>query len=248
MAKQEKNREKKNAQLPSKARSEELWHELSMDEEVAESAVNDVVTQSKKHKGIIYKLFWIVLLVAIGFALVNYQYLATWVEYYIFKPQIYTSTDSNQKSTLYEKADPNFLNVPSLEIKAPILYAESKTEKEFQKLLQDGVVHYPGTAMPGEIGNVYIFGHSSDYIWSKGGYKTVFALLPKIEIGEKIKISDKDGEVFTYVVTEKFVAEKTDLKLLSQETGGKKILTLQTSYPIGTALRRYIVRGELSGE
>lgn len=246
MAKQDKNREKKNAQLPSKARSEELWHELSMDEEASESAINDVVAQSKKHKGIVYKLFWVVLLGAIGFALVNYQYLATWVEYYIFKPEVYTSTNQDQESKRVEKGDPNFLNIPSLEIKAPILYAESKTENEFQKLLQDGVVHYPGTAMPGEVGNVYIFGHSSDYIWSKGGYKTVFALLPKIEIGEKIEISNKNGEVFTYAVTEKFVAEKTDLKLLSQETGGKKILTLQTSYPIGTALRRYIIKAELN--
>src|SRR5438552_3712454 len=63
---------------------------------------------------------------------------------------------------------PNLLLIPSLGIKAPVGYPEKTDENEFQNFLQNGVVHYPGTALPGQPGNVYIFGHSSDYIWSKG--------------------------------------------------------------------------------
>jgi len=122
---------------------------------------------------------------------------------------------------------------------------EEKSEKTYQAALQNGVVHYPGTAKPGEAGNVYIFGHSSDYLWSRGNYKTVFALLPRVEIGALVNLSNEEGEIFTYTITDKFVASPKDTQLLSQDTGGKKILTLQTSYPIGTALKRYIVIAEL---
>ena len=79
-----------------------------------------------------------------------------------------------------EKMEPNILVIETLDIKAPIIFAEEANEETFQKSLENGVVHYPGTAKIGQKGNPYIFGHSSDYIWKKGEYKTVFALLPKI--------------------------------------------------------------------
>jgi HemK-like putative methylase len=70
------------------------------------------------------------------------------------------------------------LSIPSLSIEAPIQFIDKADEKTFQAALKNGVVHYPGTALAGEFGNMYIFGHSSDYIWSKGHYKTIFAVLP----------------------------------------------------------------------
>jgi LPXTG-site transpeptidase (sortase) family protein len=140
---------------------------------------------------------------------------------------------------------PNFLEIPSLQISAPIQFADDTNENKFQEALRQGVVHYPNTANIGEVGNPYIFGHSSDFAFSKGNYKTVFALLPNIEIGAEILATNKDGTQFSYKVFNKFVAKKTDVYLLDQQTGGKKLLTLQTSYPIGTALQRYIVLAEL---
>src|SRR5687767_11297538 len=75
------------------------------------------------------------------------------------------------------RMDPDRLFIPSLGIDVPLVYIEEKNEAAFQAALRDGVVHYPGTAMPGQPGNAYYFGHSSDYSWSKGEYKNVFATL-----------------------------------------------------------------------
>lgn len=144
-----------------------------------------------------------------------------------------------------KKGEPDTLTVPSLKITAPIVYINEANEPTFQKALQSGVVHYPGTANPGEGGNCYIFGHSSDYIWSKGNYKTVLALLPQIEIGDEVVVSNSKGEQFTYAVTQSFVASPKDVHLLDQGDKTKKILTLQTSYPLGTALKRWIVQAEI---
>src|SRR5438093_1507422 len=86
----------------------------------------------------------------------------------------------NQKQVL---GTPNLLEISSLGIKAPVVYVDQANETAFQAALKDGVVHYPGTALPGQPGNVYIFGHSSDYFWSNGHYKTIFASLPQIKKG-----------------------------------------------------------------
>ena len=143
------------------------------------------------------------------------------------------------------KAESDTLWISSLGIKAPVKYVEESKESVFQEALRDGVVHFPGTAMPGQPGNAYIFGHSSDYLWSKGNYKTVFALLPRINKGAEIQITDHNGDLYTYIVTDTFVVAPNDLSVLDQKNNEKKLLTLQTSYPVGTALKRYIVVAEL---
>ena len=136
------------------------------------------------------------------------------------------------------------LSIPSLSITAPIVYATGSSETVFQTDLKNGVVHYPGTANPGQSGNCYIFGHSSDYVWSSGKFKTVFATLPHIQKGAEIQVSNKDGLIFTYIVTNITVVSPSATQYLEQDTT-KKILTVQTSYPIGTALKRFLVIAEL---
>lgn len=140
---------------------------------------------------------------------------------------------------------PDTLTIASLGIEAPVIYIEERGETVYQEALQRGVVHYPGTALPGQAGNVYIFGHSSDFLWSKGDYKTVFALLPNIKMGDSISLSDAVGRVYVYKVTETHVVNPSEMWVLDQYQNEKKLLTLQTSYPLGTALQRFIVRAEL---
>lgn len=150
------------------------------------------------------------------------------------------------KPGLQEKMQPNRLLIPSLGITAPILYAERVSEADFQKALQNGVVHYPNTAKPGEFGNVYIFGHSSDYAFSVGNYKTVFALLPKIEIEAEILISNENGDQFVYKIMDKLIVNPNETKYLDQYQNKEQLLTLQTSYPVGTAWKRFLVIAKLA--
>jgi LPXTG-site transpeptidase (sortase) family protein len=192
----------------------------------------------------------VMLLIAavILFVLLNFGYFAKQLGFYTDKIFV---TDQQRQVKLAEdhvELAPDTVYIASLDIRAPIKYVEGKSESVFQKALIDGVVQYPGTAAIGEKGNTYIFGHSSDFAFSKGNYKTVFALLPNIEIGAEISVANDQGKTFKYKVYKKFVAKKTDTQLLDQNTNGKSILTLQTSYPVGTALQRYIVQAELVGE
>jgi sortase A len=189
------------------------------------------------------------LALSVGFFLImNAGYLRANVSYYLSPP---TTPETTQGITLPGVAtstlreQPNTLRIPSLGIQAPVIYVDTVSETAFQTALRNGVVHYPKTALPGEPGNVYIFGHSSDYRWSKGSYKTVFALLPKIANGAIINVTNASGTVFTYRVTGTRIVGPKDLHVLDQQGNTKHLLTLQTSYPLGTALKRFIVTAEL---
>ncbi len=161
---------------------------------------------------------------------------------------IYDVLNKDTSTTITQEVisgKPDTLAIPSLGLEAPLVYVTETDEVTFQRGLEQGVVHYPSTTLPGEIGNAYYFGHSSDYAFKKGNYKTVFAILPKIEAGAEIYITDHSGQQFTYKVREKKVVEPKDVSVLSQGDGKEKLLTLQTSWPLGTALRRYVVIAEI---
>lgn len=191
-----------------------------------------------------YAIVFVLLAAGIFFVL-NFDYFGKQINYFFSHVFVSENQREEKRKENPVKVEPNQLIIRSLDIAAPIQFVTEANEKAFQAALINGVVQYPGTAKVGEEGNMYIFGHSSDFAFSKGKYKTIFALLPKIEIGAEILVSDAEGTQYTYKVYDKFIAEKTRTDLLSQDTNHKRILTVQTSYPIGTALQRYIVRAEL---
>lgn len=192
-------------------------------------------------------LIWTVLVGAIVLGCLNWGFTAARISYFFHKPNPATVIQPKLESPAPQEGSwpKDTLAIPSLGVNAPVIYDVASNEDAFQVALQSGVVHYPGSALPGAVGNVYIFGHSSDYAWSKGEYKAVFALLPKIKNGAEIKLTDSKGFMYTYLVTNQFVVGPKDVSVLSQDTKGKRILTVQTSYPIGTALKRYVVQAEL---
>lgn len=144
-----------------------------------------------------------------------------------------------------EQGEPNRIHIPDREIQAPIVYVDEANEEQFQEELANGVVHYPGTAAVGELGNPYIFGHSSDYAWKPGDYKKVFAPLVDIPVGTTVRITNDAGELYIYRVIETKVVGPKDVSVLDQHNSERYLLTLQTSYPIGTALKRFIAVCEL---
>jgi len=114
-------------------------------------------------------------------------------------------------------------------------------EDVIQQLLPNGVVHFAGTAHPGEHGMVAITGHSSNYPWIKGDYNTIFATLPKTKAGEQIALQ-YNNQTYLYVVRSTYQVDPTNLSVLG--AGKFDGLRLITCYPIGTSLRRFVVEAE----
>ncbi len=136
------------------------------------------------------------------------------------------------------------LNVPLVTPPYQALLKEdwAALEKDIQDALQYGVVHYPGTARPGQAGNFFITGHSSYYPWAPGAYKSVFARLPKLMPGDEYWVYH-GGDKHRYVVREKKEVSPGDVTVLDQPLD-RRISTLMTCTPVGTTLRRLVVIAE----
>lgn len=135
------------------------------------------------------------------------------------------------------------LEVPSLNINVPIIWTQEV--KNFDKDLQTGVVHYPGTALPGQIGTTYISGHSSNYIWAKGDYNKVFSKLGDLADNTSFKITvvQKNGRdaIYHYVVTGRKEYSATDQEQF--KNSGKSTVALSTCWPVGSTAKRLVVFG-----
>jgi sortase A len=90
----------------------------------------------------------------------------------------------------------------------------------------------PGTAFPGETGNVALAGHRD----------TVFRLLGEVQPEDTLRLTTPDG-VFEYRVEWLAIVDPGRTDVLAST--GESLLTLVTCYPfayVGSAPFRYVVR------
>ena len=102
------------------------------------------------------------------------------------------------------------------------------------RVLRHAVGHIPGTALPGQPGNVGISGHRD----------TFFRPLRNIRKNDIITLTTLLGE-FRYRVVSTRVVDPQDVAVLNPS--GKEMLTLVTCYPfyfVGSAPDRFIVQAE----
>ncbi|OGJ53881.1 hypothetical protein A3D11_04195 [Candidatus Peribacteria bacterium RIFCSPHIGHO2_02_FULL_49_16] len=143
------------------------------------------------------------------------------------------------------------LIIPKLDLNVPIsipahdaLLAEDwkKLENDIQDALENGVVHYPGTARPGQAGNFFLTGHSSYYPWAAGNFKSVFAKLGLLDVGDEYWVY-YNGDRYRYRIKEKKEVRPSNVGVLDQPLD-KRLSTLMTCTPVGTTLRRLILVAE----
>lgn len=102
-------------------------------------------------------------------------------------------------------------------------------------VIDHGPSHWPGSAMPGQAGNVVIAGHRTT--------KTKpFLDIDKLAKGDKIVFRTNDGE-FAYEVTETLVVVPRDLWIIDPTP--ESTVTLFACHPKGSARQRYVVKGKL---
>jgi sortase A len=92
--------------------------------------------------------------------------------------------------------------------------------------------HIPGTARPGEAGNVALAGHRD----------TFFRPLKDLKINDEIQFSTPQGN-FKYEVASLSIVDPGNVGVLA--SSGENVLTLVTCYPfyfVGPAPKRWIVR------
>lgn len=129
------------------------------------------------------------------------------------------------------------ISIPKVRIKNAIIEIGGKEVK-------DTLIQYPGTALPGEFGNVVIFGHSIlPVFYNPKDYKSIFSLIPTLEKGDQILI-DFDGIEFIYEVVSYKEVKPEEINVLEQRFD-QQTLSLITCVPPGTYLKRGIILARL---
>ncbi|MBO4203656.1 class E sortase [bacterium] len=107
----------------------------------------------------------------------------------------------------------NRIIIPSIGVDTPIVQRQAKSHDafvngDFSDELENGVVKYPTSPAPGEKGNLFLFGHTSQEYRKHNKYGTVFRNIPKLKPGDEIQIV-REGNLYTYkVVTTEIVSPK----------------------------------------
>jgi sortase A len=102
--------------------------------------------------------------------------------------------------------------------------------------LKGGPGHYPGTRMPGELGNAAIAGHRTTY-------GAPFNRLDELEVGDPIEVTTLNG-FFRYEVMEQKIVHPDEVSVLDDTPDGR--LTLTTCHPKYSAAERLIVVARLT--
>lgn len=146
----------------------------------------------------------------------------------------FTSTLTRETKPSYGKF---YLTVPSLKIDGQEVVVDSND-------LTNGLAHLPGTALPGEKGNIFVSGHSTLPLIFNNNTKTVFSALPKIKKGEKIEVTI-GGSKFVYVVESMRIVDPKDVSVILPPDPRGRYITLMTCVPPGLNTKRLVVLGKL---
>lgn len=140
---------------------------------------------------------------------------------------------------------PGRLEVPVMGVNVPIIW--TKDSKNFDTDLKTGVVHYPCTPLPGDIGTSYISGHSSNYAWIKADYNQVFAKMNNLPDGATFKVTvvGQDGKDIHlhYIVQRKTVYAANDQAQFTNTADS--VVALSTCWPLNTTEKRMVAYGKL---
>jgi len=130
--------------------------------------------------------------------------------------------------------------IPKIGANAPIIAnVDAGSEEVYLDALSKGVAHASGTAYPGEGGHIFIFAHSTDYVWNVSTYNAVFYLLYKLEGNDEINLFYK-GKRYKYKVIGRKVIDPSRVEYLTRKTPNE-FLTMQTCWPPGTTLQRLLI-------
>jgi len=162
---------------------------------------------------------------------IDYTQLSSWFVNSTENPNLISQTIDSKNSTYY-------LSIPKLKITDATVTIGSMD-------LTKSLIQYPQTALPGQLGNTVIFGHSVlPQFFSPKNYLTIFSTLYKLKQGDEI-ILRYDKSTYKYIIEEMYEVQPTDLSVLEQRYDNKS-LTIITCSPPGTYLRRLIVRATIA--
>lgn len=133
-----------------------------------------------------------------------------------------------------------YITIPKLKIEDALVKSEFDGPSP-----DDFIGHYKGSALPGEAGDSFIYGHSVlPWFFNPKNYKTIFSTLGNLEIGDRFTIK-YNQRIINYEIEDKVVLtpkEVNPLQSWKPEYLNESTVSLMTCWPAGTKTNRLIIR------
>jgi len=199
----------------------------------------------------LYKAFFFIFLVS--FLILNWNDISWFFNYRVISQTLsnFFQKDSPIESKMPETIEfeyseqENSLEIPKIEVSAPLIFVED-IDKVY-KTLDRGVVHYPGSVLPGEPGQTIILGHSAPPNWPDINYDNVFSRLNELNEGDEVFVYF-DHREYVYSVIKKIFLEKGEEIPENGLTNSDNMLILISCWPPGKDIRRIAVEAKLKIE
>ncbi len=140
----------------------------------------------------------------------------------------------------------NKITISAIDITAPVVETGGTTEEEYRQALDRGVIHFPGSAYPGEKGLSVLLGHSAPPGWPKINHDWVFTDINDLKEGNEIEVCYNNRLISYYVTDDEEgkriyeVGEDVPPLYPGKE---KKEIVLMSCWPPGSSESRIGVRG-----
>lgn len=129
-----------------------------------------------------------------------------------------------------------YITIPQLNIEDALVITNSDSLSP-----DDHIGHYPGSALPGETGNSFLYGHSVlPPFFNPQNYKTIFSTLNKLEQGDEYTVNFNNQD-YTYKVDSIEVLPTDQVKPLGTVKPAylnDSTMVLMTCWPPGTKAKR----------
>lgn len=146
-------------------------------------------------------------------------------------PQV---NESIQEKTI---VDSYLLSIPKLKI-------DNAEVSTIDYDLDNHLVQYLGTSIPGDLGTAVIFGHSTlPQLFDPKNYKTIFANAHTLKVGDEL-YATVSGVKYKYKIFSIIITSPEDTNILSQGFDHSYI-TIVTCTPPGTIWKRLVIRAAL---
>lgn len=130
------------------------------------------------------------------------------------------------------------LSIPKINLQGAKVLVDTN---EFENNLS----HLPGSALPGEKGNVFVTGHSSlEQLFKQDNYKAILANLPHVKKGDEILLT-ASGTAYKYIVEGLKVVNPSETWVVNPPDSMGRYLSIMTCVPPGFNTKRLVVLARL---
>ena len=199
---------------------------------------------NKKQKHFIFAYIFIVSLL---FITVSWNYIS-----FAFNYRQVSNLVSNAfvDNSVYANNEPDFsghsdsIEIPALDIFIPVIQAKSANIDILEQDLDQGVVIYPGSSLPGKSGQTVVLGHSAPLNWPRIKYDWAFSNIGDLILGDKV-IFYFNGKQYKYRVSQKIILQKGQDIPVEYNDKNSNVLIMISCWPPGQDYKRIAVRAEI---